>query len=330
MKILHLGKKNNVENHTKNMEYLENVTIIDLPINEPVESIISQGGDADYIIVDAIGEVGEELINNMPNLKMIHSEGVGFNRINLKAAKNKNVYVCNCEGMNAVAVAEQTLLLMLGVLRDVKSGDIAVRSGKQQLVKENYMVKGNLYEIADFKVGLVGFGHIAKALARLLNVLGVSVYYYSRHRADKEVEIEYNVEYLPLEELCCTCKMISLHIPVTAETTNMFNEHLFSLMPKGSYLINTARGEVVDSKALIEAMKSGIILKAGLDTIAGEPVQVDNIMVNLPEELENRILFSPHIGGITNSSFMRGYEMIWQNVLRMEKGTKPERIVNEL
>lgn len=329
MKVLHLGKKGNVEKHTRNETLLREIALVDLPIDTPIEEIVRLAGDAKYLIVDAIGKVSGELIRQMPQLKMIHSEGVAYNQIDVDAARENHVYVCNCKGMNALAVAEQTLLLMLGLLRDVKGGDEAVRTGRQQAVKEAYMAAGNLYEIADFKVGLVGFGDIAKSVAGLLQVLGVETYYYVRHQAEPQVEEAYHVKYLPLKELCRTCNMISLHIPVTPQTTNMFDASLFELMPEGSYFINTARGEVVDSEALIGAIQSGKIAKAGLDTIQGEPVQLDNPFLQAPKEVLERVLFSPHIGGITNTSFKRGYQMIWEDILKMERDSKPDHIVND-
>lgn len=330
MKILHLGKHGNVQKYLPSGLDKIDIELIDLPITEPVEEIIKLASGAEYIIADAIAPITDKLIKGLPHLKMIHSEGVAFNSYDIKAAKDAGVYVCNCKGMNAMAVAEQTLLLMLGLLRDVTEGDFAVRDGRQIQVKEGYMLRGDLYELADFNVGLVGFGDIAKCVAKLMQVFQVRTYYYSRHQVPKEVEKEYGVEYLPLDELCATCGIISIHVPVTPETENMVNDEFFSKVKPGSYLINTARGEIVDSKALVNAIRRNIIKKAGLDTIAGEPVKKDNFLLNQPLDISGRILFSPHIGGITASSFKRGYEMVWEDILDMEAGKKPKRVVNGL
>lgn len=328
MKILHLGKKGNVEKYLPDKEYLKDVELVDLPITASEQEILKQASDAHYIIADAIAPVSKELIRGMSQLRMIHSEGVAYNLFDIEAAREQGVYVCNCKGMNAMAVAEQTVLLMLGLLRDVTAGDAAVRQGRQIQVKEGYMVRGDLYELSDFPVGIIGFGDIAKCVAGLMRAFHVETYYYSRHRADKAVEEEYGVTYLPLDELCGKCKIFSIHVPVTEETKNMINESFFHKVSMGSYLINTARGEIVDSQALVDAIKKGIIKKAALDTIAGEPVKEDNILVNQPSEIADRLLFSPHIGGITASSFKRGYEMVWEDIHAVEAGRKPERVVN--
>lgn len=99
-------------------------------------------------------------------------------------------------------------------------------------------------------------------------------------------------------------------------------------MFKGAILINAARGELVDSGALIKAIETGKVAMAGLDCIADEPVRSDNLLINAPEAVLNKIIFSPHIAGITASSFRRGYEMLWQNIDKMESGERPDRIVN--
>jgi len=120
-----------------------------------------------------------------------------------------------------------------------------------------------------------------------------------------------------------------LNMAVTEETKNIANDDFFARMKDGAMLVNAARGELVDSMALIRAIESGKVSMAGLDCIADEPVQPDNPMINVTEEIRKKIIFSPHIAGITASSFKRGYEMFWQNVDRMEKNERPERIVNE-
>lgn len=328
MKILHLGKNGNIEKYLPSPEYLDGIEIVDLPITTTVEDILEKAKDAKYIVADAIASVPGELIRQMPNLRMIHSEGVAYNSFDICTAAETGVYVCNCKGMNAMAVAEQTLLLMLGVLRNVTAGDKAVRAGNQITMKEGYMHRGDLLELCDVKVGLVGFGDIAKCVAKLLKAFQVETFYYSRHRASKEIEEEYGVSYLPIDELCASCKMISIHVPVTPDTEGMVNEKFFSKMIPGSYLINTARGEIVDSQALVNAIQKKIIKGAGLDTVAGEPVKKDNILLKQPQEVLDRILFSPHIGGITASSFQRGYEMIWEDIFSVERGERPKRIVN--
>lgn len=329
MKLLHIGKYGNVEQYSPEIDLVRDFEIIDMPSGLLEEEYLAKAKDAEYIVADAMAMVSDKLIRQMPKLKLIHSEGVGFNYFDTATAKENQVYVCNCKGMNDKAVAEQTILLMIGMLRDVCNGNQAVLDGNQITVKENYMKKGNLMELSDCTVGLIGFGDIAKALAKLLNTFHVKTYYYKVTKAPSEIEKEYNVSYMELDDLLRTCNMISLHAPVTSQTKHMVNESFLNKMQEGSYLVNTARGELIESEALIGALKSGKLKMAGLDTIEGEPVQTNHILVNQPKEIRNKIIFSPHIGGITASSFRRGYAIIWSNIQRVCIGQKPSHVVNK-
>jgi lactate dehydrogenase-like 2-hydroxyacid dehydrogenase len=284
------------------------------------------GKDAEIIISDAVGIVSENVINHIPFLKLIHSEGVGFQGVDVEAAREKNIAVCNCRGMNAKAVAEHTIMLMLSVLRFMVTGDKAVRNGEQLLTKENHMVSGDLKELSECTIGFVGFGNIAKETARLSKAFGADLVYFKPSGEEKEQGF---ARYMPMDELLAVCDIVSLHLPVKPETRNMVNDGFFSKMKKGAVLINTARGELVDSKALIHAIRSGRISGAGLDCIAGEPVQKDNPIFMAEEDILDKIIFSPHIAGVTAASFQRGYKTLWSNIHRVEKGEKPENIVWE-
>ncbi|MGN0193954.1 MAG: NAD(P)-dependent oxidoreductase [Pseudoramibacter sp.] len=331
MKILHIGKKGNLERYSRPDSALLKMPLADVPIGQPVKTYIEAGADADFIVVDAIAPVPGTLIRKMPNLKLIHSEGVAFNQIDLEAADACGVYVCNAQGMNAMAVAEQALLLMVGMLRDVVRGDALVRSGQQIQTKEGYIARGDLLELSDCAVGLVGYGHIARETARLLRAYGVSeIYYNKRHRLSLEEEQAQGVVYAPLEELLQKSDIVSLHLPVNETTERIADRRFFSAMHPGSYFVNTARGELVDDGALIEALKTGRLAMAGLDTLDGEPVQKDHPLLNQSEAVERKLIFSPHIGGITRQSFFRSYHMIDEAVRAVCAGRRPEHVVNQV
>ena len=142
---------------------------------------------------------------------------------------------------------------------------------------------------------LIGFGHIAKATAQRLAPFGCELFYDSAHRKDPETEKAFSVTYLPLGELLAACDIISLHAAVTPQTCGMVNAAFLSQMKNGSYLINTARGELVDHLAVKEALFSGKLAGAGFDTLSPEPVPADHPLVRLPPEVEDRVVFSPHL-----------------------------------
>lgn len=327
MKILHIGKTGNPERFSNPDSPIKESEIINMPNGLSAEEYLGKAFECEHIIADAIAAVPASLINAMPFLKSIHSEGVAYNKIDLEAAKKNNVIVCHSIAMNAAAVAEQTILLMDGLIKNVLVNDRAVRSGNQITVKEAYMQHGDLYELSDCSIGLVGFGNIAKATARLLNAYGVShIYYYKRNRLSNDEETAFNVEYKPLCELLELSDIASLHLPVTPESEKIADENFFSQMKKGSYFVNTARGELVDDKALASALISGHIKMAGLDTMNNEPVSADNYLLTIPE-IKDKLLLSPHIGGITASSFRRSYAMIWEDIKAVRRGEIPKRAV---
>ncbi len=327
MKVLVIGNEDRYKKYMPNNEIIKKAEIFYFPIGTSDEELIEKGRDSEIILADAIAQVSKTLIENLPDLRLIHSEGVGYNAIDIQTAKERGIYVCNNKGVNSGAVAEQTILLMLGLLRNVASGDRSVREGKQLQTKEKAMIEG-ITEIADCKVGLIGFGDIAKAVAKRLASFESNLYYYSRTRFAKEVEDQHQVTYLELEELISTCDIISIHVPVTEETTAMVNQEFLKKMKKTAFLVNTARGEIVDNEAMKEALIQGEIQGAGFDTVYPEPTTKVNPLVNLPADTENKVLFSPHIGGISTSTFFRAHENIWSNVEAVMNEQRPNYVVN--
>ncbi len=327
MKTLILGNEARVNKYRSYCQIPEDMELVFANPYLSDDEILAVCDDAEFIMSDPMGRVSGNLIANMPNLKLIHSEGVGFNGIDIEKAKELGIFVCNNQGINAAAVAEQTILLMLGLLRSVIIGDRQVRNAKQIEMKEKLMVEG-IRELRDCHIGLIGFGDIAKETALRLKAFGCRVSYYSRRKKSQEEEEEYGVSYMPLAVLAKECDIISLHVPVTKETVNMINEDFLGLMKPTSYIVNTARGDIVDQEALREALEKGTIAGAGLDTLYPEPVCSDNPLLNLSEDSKDKILFSPHLGGITEGAFIRSHSTVWENITRVLKGERPVHIVN--
>lgn len=253
------------------MPFIQQQELVFLDKDSTEAEILAAGADAEVLFVDAITVVSAALMEHMPCLRLIHSEGVAFDRIDLSAARERGIYVCNNKGCNAGAVAEQTVLLILMLLRHALEGDEAVRAGRQMEMKERCMVEG-ITELSACKVGLVGFGDIARAAAERLVPFGCELYYYTKHRRLPEEEKKYHVTYLPLEELAEKSDIVSLHCAVTEETRNLVDAALLRRMKPTAYLINTARGDLVDNEALRQALLEGRIAGAGLDTLSPEPV----------------------------------------------------------
>ena len=327
MKTLVIGDAKRVAKYLPDLPIVEQVETIVVGRGTPDGEIIEKAGDADFIVADAVSPVSAQLMDAFPSLKLIHSEGVAYNAIDVDAAQKRGITVCNNAGVNAGAVAEQAVLLMLACLRHVVEGDAAVRSGKQIQMKERLMVEG-IRELGDCSVGLVGLGAIAVETAKRLHAFGCDVAYWNRNRRTPEREAELNVRYLPLDELARTCDIVSIHVPVTPETENMVDDAFLDSMKSDAILINTARGEIVNQEALARALENGTIGSAGLDTLSPEPVPVDHPLALLTGDAANRLVMSPHIGGVTEGMFRRAWTTIWTNIAHVANGEAPINVVS--
>jgi phosphoglycerate dehydrogenase-like enzyme len=287
------------------------------------EKLIKSG--AQVLVADAILKIGPEIIERMPDLRLIHSQGVAYHAIDLACAGRAGIYVCNNRGVNAQAVAEQTVMLMLTVLKKFRLYEDMVYAGLQMQAKTACFENG-LPELGSCRIGLVGLGAIGLAVAERLKAFGCALSYY-----DKMKQPERGIEYLPLEELYACSDIVTLHVPVTPETKGMIHEGTLQKMKRGAVLINTARGELMDHSAVVQAILSGQLGGFGCDTLDPEPVLKTNpFLAGLPEQVRHCVSLSPHIAGITAGSFRRTYAHIWSNIAAVERGERPDCVVNGL
>ena len=188
----------------------------------------------------------------------------------------------------------------------------------------------NAPELGEQTVGIIGLGDIGSAVARLLRPFGCRVYYYSAHRRPAGAEEELGVTYLPLEELAGACTVLSLHCAVNDQTTRMVNEDFLSRVRPGAILVNTARGQLVDNRAVRQALIDGRLGGIAMDTLDPEPTPASHPLVDLPPEAAERAVLSPHLAGITGGVFRRAHRNMWQSVQLLLEGKRPNFIVNGL
>ena len=246
------------------------------------------------------------MIASAPRLKLIQKIGVGVNTIDLEAAKQRGIPVCNLPGTNARAVAELTLGLMLSVLRRIPAFDRGLRSGTWT----DAALQDGINELGGRAVGLIGYGAIPRMLAPVLAAMGCSVTYYARTRAADAV-----AAYRPLERLLAEADIVSLHLPLTPETGRIVDAAALARMKPGAILLNTARGGLVDQPALIRALESGRLAGAGLDVFETEPPAPGDPLLALPN-----VVVTPHIGWLTTGTFDRSFALAAENCRRVAEG----------
>lgn len=266
--------------------------------------------DADYVIAGASG-LTREILTEAKKLKMIQKFGVGLNKIDLEAAKERNIPVFITAGANASCVAEMALGLMISVNRCIAYVDRSVRRG--EWLKTEMRTKG--YTMDGKEIGFVGFGNIAKQLHRMLKGFEVTCRYYDAFRMTPEKEAEYGITYCSLEELMQTSDIITVHAPLTEQTKGMINERLIGMMQKDAILINTARGGVVDEQAMIRALQAGQIRGAGLDTYENEPLEDGS-----PLRTMENVVLTCHCGGSTIDNMLPRLQHTYGNILKFAAG----------
>ena len=232
--------------------------------------------------------VTEPMLAHAKKLRMIQKWGIGYDRIDVDAARRLGIPLAITAGSNAGPVAELAIALMLGVYRRLPYVDRAMRNGQWPKAE----MRETCFQIAGKTVGLVGFGNIGRMLARRLRGFDACVIYFDARPADRETEIALEASYVPLAELLAQSDIVSLHAPFTPQTAKMINAASIATMRDGAILINTARGELVDEQALYDALVSGKLRGAGLDAFDPEPPAADNPLLTL-----DQVVVTPHAGG---------------------------------
>lgn len=264
--------------------------------------------------------IGRELLAKAGPLKLIQQPSAGYEHIDIKACSERKIWVANTPTANTVSVAEHTIAMGLALLRKLVPANRSVRSGRwdQTVLQPS--------ELAHKTWGLVGLGNIGRAVALRLRAFGLTkMLYYDLRRAPKEVEEQCGVEYSPLSELLKSSDLVSLHVPLTDSTRNMIGAGELSSMKSGAYLINVARGQLVDEAALADALREHVIAGAATDVFAEEPPGAEDPLLQAPED---KILFSPHIAGVSRESARRIIMMAAENIGRVLAGQEPLYVVN--
>jgi len=271
------------------------------------EFVIKVAKDADVLITD-LAPVSEYVLDNLPNLKFVGVARGGPVNVNVEAATKKNIVVVNAPGRNGPAVAEYTVGLIINLIRHISVGELNLKTEKWQGNLYNYETAG--IELAGRTVGLIGLGQVGKRVAKILKSFEMKILVYDPF-VDKSIIKELGADSVELPELLKQSQVVSIHARLTPETRGILGANEFSLMQKGTFIINTARSPLLDYKALYDVLSSGFLGGAALDVYSSEPPEIGNPLFNLPN-----VLALPHIGGATQESAIRGAAMVANDIKR--------------
>lgn len=269
--------------------------------------------DTEALIVRNQTRVDAALLDAAPRLKVVGRLGVGLDNIDLAAARGRGVSVVFARSSNAVAVAEYVFAAMLEAARRLAAATADTRTGGWD--RQGFTG----YELYGKILGIVGLGDIGGRLARRAQAFGMRIVASDPQVTTSSMLVaEYGVALLPLERLLAEADFVSLHIPLVPATAGLINGERLALMKPRAWLINTARGGVIDETALADALRAGRPAGAALDVRASEPPGAGDPLAALPN-----VILSPHIAGITAESHERTATMVVDDVLRVLRGLTP-------
>lgn len=269
-----------------------------------------QGAVGVIVVSDRLDQ---ELIESSPDLKVISVYGVGYDNVDIEAARRQGIVVTNLPHEVTDSTAELAIALMLACARRLVEADAYVRSNNPFRWTADNMMGTTL---AGKSLGLIGFGRIGQRVAEIGRALGMRPFYFARTRRP-EAEARIDAAYLSLPELLTEADVLSLHVPSTPETLHLIDQDALARMKESAILINTARGNVVDEAALVEALKNGRLRAAGLDVYEKEPAVHEGLI-----DLENVVL-APHVGTSTIETRVTMTQSALENALTVLRGEEP-------
>ncbi|AEN74052.1 Glyoxylate reductase [Rhodothermus marinus SG0.5JP17-172] len=268
------------------------VEILDPDPEHPLDedALIEAAREADALITMPSDPVTARVLENCPKLRIVAQHAVGYENIDLEAARVRGIVVTHTPGVLTDATADFTFALLLALVRRVREADRYVREGHFKRWETKLLLG---HDLRDKVLGIVGLGRIGSAVARRALGFGMRVVYYNRRPANPTVERQSCARYVSFDELLRTSDVISIHCPLNKESYHLFDRAAFAKMKPTAVLVNTARGPIVDEEALVEALEQGQIAGAALDVFEHEPRVHPGLIRN------DRVVLAPHLGSAT-------------------------------
>ncbi len=296
--------------------------ITDIPMSE--NDIINSTEGADVLVPTVTDRVTAHLIRRLPeSVKLIANFGVGVNHIDIAAAVDRKIIVTNTPGVLTDDTADLTVCLLLAVPRRLTEGERLLRSGEWQGWAPTSMIG---HRFSGKKLGIIGMGRIGQAVAHRVQNFGIEVHYHNRNRVDSAVEKKLRAQYWKgLNDMLSRMDYVSVNCPYTQRTHHLLDEARLRLMQPHAFLINTARGEIVDEKVLAKLISEGVIAGAGLDVYEDEPRVANKLL-----KLENVVL-APHLGSATFQGRLAMGDKVIENIQSfLNHQNPPDRVCEAL
>lgn len=279
---------------------------------------IQRIGDHEIVLTNKV-PITENLLNACPNIKLICVQATGYNIVDSKACAARGIPVCNVPDYGTAAVAQFTLALMLELCHRIGVHDAAVHDGKWCRTANFCFWDTPQLELGGKTLGIIGFGRIGRAVAKLAQAFDMRVIACSRSQTEEGRAI---ATYVDLDTLLAESDFVSLHCPLFAENTKMVNTEFLKKMKDGAFLINTARGGLVDEQAVTDALIAGKLAGAAVDVVSEEPMKANNPLLTAPN-----CIITPHIAWAPKESRQRLLDCCVENIRGFLDG-KPQNVVN--
>ncbi len=282
------------------------------------EEVLSLAQGCDGILSFTTGNFNKDLINKLPaSIKIISNYAVGYGNIDVDAAKTRDIIVTNTPEVLTDATADISILLLLGASRRAYEGRKHAEAQSWNWSTNFLMGK----QMSNKKLGILGMGRIGRAVAQRARGFGMEIHYHNRNKLSSDLELG-AIYHKDAKSLFAESEFLSINCPATAETTNLLNEETIKILPDKAVVANAARGDIIDDKAMIEAMKSGKIFALGLDVYNGEPKINEEYL-----KLDNLFLL-PHLGSSTKRTRIDMGDRAIDNLEVFFSGKKPKDQVN--
>jgi glyoxylate reductase len=282
----------------------------------PQNTLKSKIKNLDGLICFPYDKINKEILQSAKKLKVISTFSVGYDHIDLDFAKENKIRVGYTPEVLTDATADMAFGLLLDSLRRISEGDRIIRKGKWKQIYGAHDYVG--FDLQGKTLGIMGLGRIGKTLAKRAKAFDMKIIYHNRNRISRNEERKLGVKYVAFDKLITQSDIISIHVPHTKETNQIFNMKILKKMKKTAFLINTSRGKVVNEKDLVTALKQKIIAGAGIDVFETEPIKKNHPFM----KLENLVM-SPHVGSSTKETRIQMAELTVKNLIYGMNGKKP-------